>query len=122
MNNLQVLRTKLRIHKRDCQLIPPETEAEQKRRDLQEMMLLLQLECEEWRHSINVAFALCRLKIVTETTDNLIIEKYRTVFKWEAFKERELEELTKKELNGIDLLTKLYNESYNVDQPEQKTS
>lgn len=122
MNNLQVLRTKLRILKRDCQLIPPETEAEQKRRDLQEMMLLLQLECEEWRHSINVAFALCRLKIVTETTDNLIIEKYRTVFKWEAFKQRELEELTNREIKGIDHLTKLYNETYNVDQPEQKTS
>lgn len=117
MAPLDHLRKLLQIHKRDCTLIPAANEIEQKRREYQEGIYWLQIECEEFRHSINIAFRLCAFKIVTETFDNLEIQKYRTVHKWEAWKDDQLNAINEKETKGIAIYQKLISDLYNQSQP-----
>lgn len=112
MTPLQLLRKKMQIHNRDCIDIPPENEAETERRELQGKIIQLQIECEEWRYSIRMAFGMCTTKTVIEVFENLEIEKARTVFKWESFRDRQLETITEKELVGIEYLNKLIRHTY----------
>lgn len=85
MTPLELLRRKMQIHNRDCIDIPPETEAEAERCELQRKVIQLQIECEEWRYSISSAFGMCSLKIVTEVFENFEIEKTRTVLNGKNF-------------------------------------
>lgn len=112
MTPLQLLRKKMQIHNRDCIDIPPESEAEAERRELQGKIIQLQIECEEWRYSIRMAFGMCTTKTVVEVFENLEIEKSRTVFKWEEFRDQQLEMITAKELVGIEYLNKLIKHTY----------
>jgi hypothetical protein len=116
MTNLQLLRQKLHIHNRDCSLIPAYSETEQKQRDLQEKLILLQLECEEWREQIKLCFKLCRTKEVVEKINDLEVVKYRTEFRWEPLRDKLMEHITLKELAGIEYLTTLYEKTKNEQQ------
>ncbi len=117
MTPLDHLRKLLQIHKRDCSQIPAADEIEQKRRDYQERIYWLQIECEEFRHSINLAFRLCAFNVVTEQINDKKIEKYRTVHKWEAWKDQQLNAINEKETNGIAIYQKLISDLYNQSQP-----
>ncbi|WP_353720198.1 hypothetical protein [Dyadobacter sp. 676] len=112
MTPLELLRKKMQIHNRDCIDIPPEDEAEAERRELQRKIIQLQIECEEWRYSVRMAFCMCTTKTVVEVFDNLQIEKTRTVFKWEDFRDQQLEAIAEKELIGIEYLNKLIRHTY----------
>jgi hypothetical protein len=112
MTPLELLRKKMQIHNRDCIDIPPEDEGEAERRELQGKIIQLQIECEEWRYSIRMAFCMCTTKTVVEVFENLEVEKTRTVFKWEEFRDQQLEVIKAKELVGIEYLSKLIKHTY----------
>jgi len=112
MTPLETLRKRLQIHNRDCQDIPAESFQEAERRHLQGLALQLQIECEEWRHQIQLSFYMCKLKTVVEVYDNLEIEKTRTVFKWEDFRDTQLSTIAEKEIKGIEYIQQLIKHTY----------
>jgi hypothetical protein len=116
MTNLEELRRRLQHHKRDCRDLPACSEIEEERRNLQEKLFLFQIQCEQWKQEINIAFGLCTTKIVSETVGNLTVEKYRTEFKWEPIRDQFIEDVTKKELIGIEYLQSLYNKTFQDEQ------
>ncbi|GGB98268.1 hypothetical protein [Dyadobacter sediminis] len=102
MTTLELLRKKLQIHNRDCHEIPTEDPKELKRRLYIKRMYWLQIECEEFRNAINLAFRLCSQEPVKEIVDDLEIVKMRTVFKWEEWKDAQILAINEKEATGLE--------------------
>lgn len=111
MDNLSTLRRKLRAMQVLWAEVEPETDQEQKIRHAINAKLTFQIECEMQRQNVRVTFQMMSTHIITETYDNLEVEKVRTVFNWEAWRDQQIEYFNTRELNAIDFYTKQIQEN-----------
>lgn len=109
MADLNQLRTKLQLYRRECAMIPAEDVTEQERRSYREKIILVQIEAEQYRQSIRTSFHMSHTRYKTRIVNDLEITTLETVFKWESMRDAVLAACMEKETKVIQYYTEQLN-------------